>query len=85
MKIVISKEVIKKLKKSDKLVKAKFIQCFERLKIWFPFEKQWNVHKLKWKYWNYWSMNITWDIRLIFRITDDKIYLEKIWTYSELY
>jgi mRNA-degrading endonuclease YafQ of YafQ-DinJ toxin-antitoxin module len=30
-------------------------------------------------------MNITWDIRLIFRITDDKIYLEKIWTYSELY
>jgi hypothetical protein len=33
MKIVISKEVIKKLKKSDKLVKAKFIQCFERLKI----------------------------------------------------
>jgi mRNA-degrading endonuclease YafQ of YafQ-DinJ toxin-antitoxin module len=30
-------------------------------------------------------MNITWDIRLIFRITDDKIYFEKIWTHSELY
>jgi len=85
MRIVIAKEVIKKLKKSDNFVKNNFINVFNRLKDWFPFEKEWNVHKLKWKYWTYWSINLSWDYRVVFRVKDETIFIDKIGTHSELY
>ena len=85
MKVVISKTVLKQLKKSDNFVKKNFVKAFERLQKWFPFEKEWNVHKLKWKYWIYWSMNVTGDYRIIFRVIWDTIFIDKFWTHSELY
>jgi len=85
MKIVISKKVIKKVKKSDKFIKRKFVETVARLKRWFPFEKEWNVHKLKWEYHIYWSINVTWDYRIIFRIEEDTIFIDMFGTHSELY
>ena len=85
MKVVISKKVLKKVKKSDNFIKTKFIKSFERLQKWFPFEREWNVHKLKGDYGIYWSINVTWDYRIIFRVIDDVIYIDKFWTHSELY
>ena len=85
MKVVISKKVIKRLKKSDDFVKSNFVRSFERLKRWFPFEKERNVHKLKWEYGIYWSINITWDYRIIFRIIDNTVFIDNFGTHSELY
>jgi mRNA-degrading endonuclease YafQ of YafQ-DinJ toxin-antitoxin module len=47
MKVKVSKQVIKKLRKSDKFVKRNFLKALARLKKGFPFERQRNVHKLK--------------------------------------
>ncbi len=85
MDIIISKEVIKRLKKADDFQKNNFIKIFNRLKRWFPFERKWKVHKLKGKYWTYRSINLSWDLRVLFRVEGNTIYIEKIWTHSELY
>jgi len=85
MKVIISKKVLKKIKKSDDFIKRHFVKAFERLKQGFPFERQWNVHKLKWKYGIYWSINVTWDYRLIFRFDGDVIYIDEFWIHSKLY
>ena len=85
MRIVISKKVLKKLKKTDSFVKKNFVKSFERLQRWFPFEKGWNVHKLKWDYGTYRSINVTWDYRIIFRIVDNAVFIDEFWTHSELY
>lgn len=85
MEVIVSKKVLKKVKNSDSFVKKNFVKAFERLKKWFPFEKEWNVHKLKWKYGIYRSINVTGDYRIIFRLKDDTIFIDMFGTHSELY
>lgn len=80
-----------KFSKSYKKINEKYIKFVDlilaRLFIWPPFEKEYNVHELNWKYDNYYSINVTWDYRIIFGIDkgNNTIYLYDIWTHSKLY
>ncbi len=86
-------EIIKttKFSKSYKKLDEKYVKfthkILERLFLWPPFEKEYNVHPLTWKYDKYFSINVTWDYRVIFNIDKEKqiIYLYDIWTHSQLY
>lgn len=73
--------------KIDEKIFQKVFLVLERIEKWPPFEKEFNVHILNWKYSKYYSINITWDFRVIFDIDNQNniIYLIDIWTHSQLY
>ena len=85
--ITSTKKFNKSFKKIDDLIFEKTLLSIERLKIWPPFEKSWNVHKLSWKYGEYYSVNVTWDFRLIFQINkwNHTVLLFDIWSHSKIY
>ncbi len=86
-KIQETKEFRRKLLKMEGKLFNKVFLILERLEKWPPFEKSFNVHKLNWKYNEYYSINLTGDYRIIFNIDNKEsfIYLLDIWTHSQLY
>lgn len=86
-KILRKKYFDKKLYKLNDNILDKIEIVLEILEKWPPFEKEYNVHSLNWKYKKYLSINITWDYRIIFNIDkkENIIYLYDIWTHSQLY
>ena len=50
-----------------------------------PMEKKFNNHGLKWDFEWFRSINITWDIRAIYTLYDNKYIFVKIWSHSHLY
>jgi len=85
--IIKNNKFAKSYKKLDKRYLVFVDKAIYRLFIWPPFEKEYNIHQLNWKYWKYFSINVTWDFRIIFSIDKEKeiIYLYDIWTHSQLY
>ena len=87
-KVVFSKTFKKNYKKRvPKNFDTKFKDIFQVLVKWPPFLKHYNVHILHWKYDNYFSINLSWDFRIIFSIDKENnlIYLLDVWTHSQLY
>lgn len=86
-KIKETKNFRKNLLKLDKKILNKVFLVLEILKYWPPFEKIWNIHSLNWKYTKYFSINVSWDYRIIFNLDNDCniITLFDIWTHSQLY
>jgi len=84
--------LLKKFKKSYKKLSEKTHNKFKNKISIFqnnPFEKSLNNHKLTWNRKWFSSINITWDIRAIFREVWEWNYefveFENIWSHSELY
>lgn len=77
----------KKVIKLDEKIFEKLFKILERIEKWPPFEKKYNVHNLNWKYSKYYSINLTWDFRIIFDLdyNNRMILLIDIWTHSQLY
>ena len=87
-KIEFSKKFNKKISKFTKKLKIKTFEKFKVFKLQ-PFEKSLNNHKLTWNRKWFSSINITWDIRAIFREVWEWNYefveFENIWSHSDLY
>lgn len=66
--IVKSSKFDKSYKKIDEKYLIFLDKTLARLFFWPPFEREFNVHLLKWKYSRYFSINTTWDFRIIFSI-----------------
>ena len=85
MKIIFKKSFEKQLQNLWIKIKDKFK---DRLGIYLlnKYSQELNYHKLKWELNQFYSINITWDIRAIFKEEDDTIIIfYMIWTHSELY
>lgn len=88
MNVKILKKFYKKFNKLDKKIRFKF---YNKLEIFQnnPFEESLNNHKLTWNRKWFSSINITWDVRAIFREIWEWKYefveFENIWSHSELY
>jgi len=88
MKIKLLKKFQKKFLKLNKKNQNNF---FNKLNIFQknPFKKSLNNHKLTWNRKWFSSINITWDIRAIFKEIWEWKYefveFENIWSHSELY
>jgi addiction module RelE/StbE family toxin len=85
MKLEYHRSFLKQFRKLDRKTREKFkkqIRIFEK----DPFRKPLNNHSLKGKYLGYHSINITGDMRAIFKITEkgECVFLE-IGSHSELY
>lgn len=85
-------KLLKKFKKSYKKLSEKTHNKFKnKIKIFQnnPLEESLNNHKLSWNWKWFSSINITWDIRAIFREIWEWKYefveFENIWSHSELY
>jgi len=85
MKIILKKKFEKQLKKLGINIKNKFKEKLFLL-ITKNFTKELNYHKLKWELLGYSSINVTWDIRAIFKEENwILIVFYLIGTHSELY
>ncbi len=85
MEIKRHKKFKKQYKKLPKKVKEKFSERVVLL-LENPENKLLNVHELKGKLKNHYSMNVTGDVRAIFAIIDNQIYFFLlIGTHAELY
>lgn len=71
--------------KSKKNILQKVFLVLEVLQNWPPFEKKHSVHLLHWTYKNFYSINISWDLRIIFSVEWNSIILHFFWTHSQLY
>lgn len=86
-KLLRKKNFDKKLSKLDKNILKKVFATIKRLQEWPPFEREYNVHFLKWDYKWYFSINVTWDYRIIFDLDKELnlVYLYDVGTHSQLY
>ena len=88
MQIIQHKNFEKTYKKLNIKIQEKVIKTI-KIFIKNPFSKTLNNHKLKWDYIWLNSMNVTWDLRIIFRELSNWEYeiieLVKIGTHSKLY
>lgn len=85
MKIAFHKNFEKKFKRLDQKIKKLFIK---RLKLFTerPFSKELNNHALKGKFMGYRSINVSGDIRAVFKfISDDLVEFDDIDNHSNLY
>lgn len=88
MYIKYKKKFTKNFKKLDKKHQLKTIDRIELFRI-NPTNITLNNHSLNWKYSWYRSINITWDIRAIFKEypnwTYEFVEFYELWTHSQLY
>jgi len=85
VKIILKKKFEKQLIKLWIKVKNNFKEKLNLL-IYDKYSKELNYHKLKWELLHFNSINITWDIRAIFKEENwNLIVFYLIWTHSELY
>lgn len=84
MKIEFTKQFDKQYEKLPIKVQLKLkdrIRLFQKN----PRARQLRAHKLTGKYLHYYSIDITGDIRAIYKIQNNTIYFTKLGTHSELY
>ena len=85
MEVQFSKQFIKDLAKQPRKTQALF---FARLTIFIanPADAQLHNHRLKGKLKNFYSINVTGDVRALYEIIDGKVYIyQMIGSHAQLY
>ena len=84
MKISYSKAFIKQSKKLSFAVRE---QLIERINLFArnPLDASLRNHRLKGKYKEYWSINVTGDYRALYLLMDDEAIFDQVGTHSQLY
>jgi addiction module RelE/StbE family toxin len=85
MEVIFHRTFLRQYKKVPSRVQEQF---YERLELWLenPTHPSLRIHTLKGKYTGYWSMNITGDIRALYREEGKEVVIFAfIGTHSQLY
>jgi len=85
MKLNYLKKFKKKFKKLDTKIQRKVYIVLDRYLDWIH-DKELNLHKLKWNFKKYWTINVTWDIRILLNPrTWEIVDIVDIWNHNYFY